>query len=82
MQRLTIHEPKWQPTPSVGISEEYQDDMEIIIDLKNANGELRYPDTYFISWDRLKFYKPIKFKKGMPLVRLVPITMLEIKQND
>jgi hypothetical protein len=79
MQKLTIHEPKWKPVPSIGISEGYMDDLEIKIDYRNASGELKYPDTYFISWDRLKYYKPLKFKRGMPMVRIVPITMLEIK---
>ena len=82
MRHITIKEPIWRPTPAVGISEEYEQDMEITISHKKANGELMYPDKYFIEWDRLKYYKPKNFgKRGMPPVRIVPISMLEtIKQ--
>jgi len=80
MQKIDIKVPKWRPEPSVGISEKYQDDMEITISFKKANGEQPYPHTYFISWDRLMYFIPVQFKYNMPKVRIVPITMLEIKK--
>lgn len=80
MQKLEIREPIWRPVPAVGISEEYSQDLEIEITHKKSDGTRMYPHTYFIEWDRLKYYPSKKFKKGMPMIRVVPITMLEVSE--
>jgi hypothetical protein len=77
MKKIEIRTPKWHPEPSVGISERYEEDVEIKIIYKNKKGERIYPQRYFIPWERLKDYPLIEFKQRMPKVRLVPITMLE-----
>lgn len=80
MQYLEIKEPIWQPQPSVGISEFFKSDLEIEILWKNTEGKRKFPYRYFIPWDRLQHYPLKSFRSNMPKMRVVPISMLEIKE--
>lgn len=62
MKKVIIHSPIWA-TKSVGVADHLiNDDLAIYIDYKKADGELLYPDPFFITKDKARSYPTQKIR--------------------
>jgi len=77
INKLTIHCPIWK-TRSIGVARyRVNGDLEIKIDYKTKDGQLLYPNTYFITKEQIQKY-PTQMVRGV-LLYIVPIDKLEIR---
>lgn len=77
MREITIHSPIWK-SRSIGIAaEKITDDLSITIDYKKKDGEMLYPEKYFISRERAIKY-PTQTIRNSIVLHIIPINELDL----
>ena len=78
MRTITIRTPIWK-YKAIGIrKDKVTDDFQIKISYKTKNGNLLYPDTYFMTEKEIKDF-PLQFM-GEMFVYVIPIDKLKRRE--
>jgi len=81
MKTLKIHSPIWS-SMSIGIAHfRVSDDLKIQILYKDKYGNRKFPDTYFMSKEKIITYPTKIIHKNIRLY-IIPIKDLEIIKNE